>query len=77
MAIVNMLLRPLTAFFLYKILRERNTVYGGTAYQGSRLGEIFSTRNVSQGRYQDISGAPAQELPVAASATEARTLQKV
>lgn len=78
MAIVNMLLRPLTAFFLYKILGERNTLYGTTALHETNLGRIFSGDGATnrRGRYQDI-GPTSQELTAAASAAEASSLRKV
>jgi hypothetical protein len=80
MAIVNMLLRPLTAFFLYKIMGERNALYGGS-YHESHLADIFSNPNNRQGRYQDMGhiAAPSQELraAAAASAEEINTSQKV
>ncbi|XP_046440665.1 type-1 angiotensin II receptor-associated protein-like isoform X3 [Daphnia pulex] len=81
MAIVNMLLRPLTAFFLYKIMGERNALYGGSAYHDSALTEIFGNPDNRRGRYQDMGhvAAPSQELraAAAASADELNTLQKV
>lgn len=79
MAIVNMLLRPITAFFLYKILGERSTLYGGgsSSFQDSHLGHIFGDGNSRRGRYQDMGIPPAQELAAAASSGEISTMQKV
>ena len=81
MAIVNMLLRPLTAFFLYKVLGERNALYGGSGYQDGHLADIFINPNNPQRRYQDIghTAAPSQELraPAASSSVEINTSQKV
>lgn len=73
MAIVNMLLRPITAFFLYKLLGERNALYGGSSYQESPLGPVFTD---NRRRYHE-GGPPAQELVAAASAAEISSLQKV
>lgn len=80
MAIVNMLLRPVTAFFLYKILGERNALYGGSAYQESHLADMFGQPNNRQGRYQDIGhvAAPSQEIrPAASSDDNVNILPKV
>ena len=75
MAIVNMLLRPITAFFLYKMVSERQNLYG-SGFQDSQLGEIFSGGNNRRGRYQDMGPPPAQELSAPAAA-EVSTLQKL
>lgn len=77
---MNMLLRPITAFFLYKMVGERQTLYGN-GFQDNHLSDIFSGGNSRRGRYQDM-GPPAQELPAAAAAVslsgaEVSTLQKL
>lgn len=81
MAIVNMLLRPFTAFFLYKILQERYALYGEITFQDTRLASIFSKPVVSRANYEDIdvsrpSGAPESQPSGQQAAAEGRTGQQ-
>jgi len=55
MAILNLLLRPISTFFLYKILQDRQTQFGdGTDFDNPNLGGILGPGPGRRGPYEDI-----------------------
>lgn len=75
MAIVNMLLRPITTFFLYKFLSERPRAVTGISVaeleNTSCFGDILGTGNNRRGQYQDIvDPLPPAPIPKLISQTK-------
>ena len=55
MAILNLLLRPISTFFLYKILQDRQTQFGdGTDFDNPNLGGILGPGPGRRGPYEDM-----------------------
>ena len=74
MAIVNMLLRPITTFFLYKFLSERPRALMGISVaelENTSFGDILGTGNNRRGQYQDIvDPLPPAPIPKLISQTK-------
>ena len=65
MAIINLLLRPISSYFLYKMIEERQAIYGRMTFEERCHGGIIGSKSSHRGRYEDIdAAATASTLPV-------------
>jgi len=65
MAILNLLLRPISSYFLYQMIGERQAVYGCMTFEERCHGGIIGSKGSRRGPYEDIdAAATASTLPV-------------
>ena len=54
MAIVNMLIRPITTYIIFKMMQDRSRSCDGSNFQEGLQGILIGTGNNRNGNYQDI-----------------------
>lgn len=65
MAILNLLLRPISSYFLYKMIEERQAIFGGMTFEERCHGGIIGSKGIRRGPYEDIDAVTTTStLPV-------------